>query len=118
MKTLSRLTISIVFIAIFFIIGCAGKPIKVGQIDQQFSNTKVDFTRGRSIEASASGFQLLLFIPIAINNRHERAYTLLRAQAGHDYITDINVQESWTYAFVGTVYKTTIKAMAYPQKPN
>lgn len=116
MKTLSKLAISVVFIAILFIIGCSGKPITVGHIDQKFSNTKVDFTRGRSIEASASGFQLLLFIPININNRHERAYSLLRAQAGHDYITDINVQESWTYAFVGTVYKTTIKAMAYPQE--
>ena len=116
MKTLSRLTISVVFIAIFFIIGCAGKPIKVGHIDQQFSNTKIDFTRGRSIEASTSGFQLFLFIPIGINDRHERAYTLLRAQAGHDYITDIKVQESWIYAFIGTVYKTTLKAMAYPQE--
>ena len=116
MKTLRRLIISVIFLAIFFTIGCAGKPIKVGSIDQQFSNTKVDFTRGRSIKASASGFQLFLFIPIRINDRHERAYTLLRERAGHDYITDIKVQESWIYAFVGTVYKTTLKAMAYPQK--
>ena len=35
---------------------------------------------------------------------------------GRDYITNIKVEESWTYAFIGTVYTTTIKAMAYPRK--
>jgi hypothetical protein len=116
MKTLSRLTIPVVFITILFINGCTGIPIKIGHIDQQFSTIKVDFTRGRSIEASANGFQLLLFIPISINDRQMRAYSLLRDQAGDDYITDIKVQESWTYALVGTVHKTTIKAKAYPRK--
>ncbi|MBU4257715.1 MAG: hypothetical protein KKI12_03320 [Proteobacteria bacterium] len=116
MKKLIRLTILVVFIAVFFIAGCAGKPIRVGTVDQQLDNTNIDFTRGRSISASASGFQLLLFIPININNRHERAYQILCGQAGNDYITDIKIQESWTYAFVGTVYSTTIKAMAYPRK--
>ncbi len=36
--------------------------------------------------------------------------------AGNDYITDIKIQESWTYAFVGTVYTTAYTAMAYPEK--
>ena len=116
MKKLSKFMIPVVFIAILLINGCTGMPIKVGHIDQQFRNEKIDFTRGRSIEASASGFQLFLFIPININDRQSRAYSELRYVAGHDYITDVKVQESWTYAFVGTIYKTTIKAMAYPRK--
>ncbi len=116
MKKLIRLTISLVFITVFFIAGCAGKPIRVGTVDQQLDNTNIDFTRGRSISASASGFQLLLFIPISINDRHERAYQILRGQASNDYITNVKIKESWTYAFVGTVYTTTIEAMAYPRK--
>ena len=115
MKNLIRLTMSIIFISVFFIAGCAGKPIKVGTVDKQLDNAKIDFTRGRSISASASGFQLLLLIPININGRHERAYQILRGQAGNDYITNVKIKESWTYAFVGTVYTTTIEAMAYPR---
>ncbi len=115
MKSLIKLAISVVFITFIFSIGCAGKPIRFGVVEQQ-DNINIDFTRGRTLSASASGFQLLLFIPININDRHERAYQILRGQAGNDYITDIKIQESWTYAFVGTVYTTTIKAMAYPRK--
>lgn len=116
MKILSRLSIAVVFAAVFLMTGCAGKPIRVGPVDQQMERTNVDFTKGRTISASASGFQLLLFIPININDRHESAYNILRGQAGNDYIADVQIQESWTYAFVGTVYTTTIKAMAYPRK--
>ena len=33
-----------------------------------------------------------------------------------EYITDIKVEESWTYGFVGTAYTTKITATAYPKK--
>ncbi len=90
----------------------------VGAVNQQggLDNLNIDLTRGRSLSASASGFQLLLFIPININDRQERAYQILRGQAGNEYITAVKIQESWTYAFVGTVYTTTLEAMAYPRK--
>lgn len=116
MKKSIRLAIAVVFIAVFLIAGCAGKPIKVGTVDQQFDNANIDFANGRQISASTSGFQLLLFIPISINDRHERAYEILMGQAGNDYITDFKIKESWTYALVGTVYTTTIEATAYPRK--
>jgi hypothetical protein len=58
----------------------------------------------------------LLFIPIGVNDRHENAYGQLLAQANGDYITDVNIEESWTYGFVGTSYTTTITATAYPRK--
>lgn len=94
--------------------GCAGKPITFKSVDPiSYADVK---DKGRTITASASGFQLLLLIPISINTRHESAYGQLLAQANGDYITDVKIEESWTYAFVGTVYTTTITATAYPKK--
>jgi hypothetical protein len=95
---------------------CSGAPIRTGVANQRIDTANIDYSKGRRVSASASGFQLLLLIPISINNRHERAYRELLAQAGSDYVTDIKLNESWTYALVGTVYKTTLEAMAYPQK--
>jgi hypothetical protein len=56
--------------------------------------------------------QLLLFIPIRVNNRMLRAYSALEAQAGGDFITDVQIQERWTYLFVGTNYCTALRAKA------
>jgi hypothetical protein len=36
-------------------------------------------------------------------------------QAGGDFISDVKVQESWTYGFIGTLYCTRLEAMAYPK---
>jgi hypothetical protein len=95
---------------------CSGTPVKTGASNARIDTANVDFSKGRKITASASGFQLLLFFPISINSRQERAFEMLLGQARGDYITDIKLDESWTYAFVGTVYRTTIEAMAYPVK--
>jgi len=104
------------YLLIVFFTGCAGTPIKFGGTHPNFDNTNVDFSKGKEIVSTASGFQLLLFIPININSRHEQAFQQLIGMAGRDYITDIKIEESWVYAFVGTVYTTTIKAMSYPRK--
>ncbi len=96
--------------------GCAGRPIHLDGDNQQVDLSSIDFTKGRDLSASASGFQLLLLIPININDRHERAFQMLRGQAGNDYITDIKIEESWAWGFVGTLYKTTIEAKAFPRK--
>ena len=116
MKTISRFTIVGFAMACLLLAACSGAPIKTGVTNQRIDTTEIDFGKGRKISASASGFQLLLLIPISINSRHERAYRILLAQAGSDYVTDIKINESWTYALVGTVYKTTIEAMAYTRK--
>ena len=114
---IQKIILSVFLIAVFSIAGCVGKPIKFKTADKQLDTAKIDLTMGRSISGSASGFQLLLLIPISINDRHERAYEILRGQAGNDYIANVKIKESWTYAFVGTVYTTTIEAVAYPRKP-
>ena len=115
MKMLKQL-LSVITIAVFgvWLSGCAGKPITFKSVDpKSYADVK---DKGRTITASASGFQLLLLIPMGINTRHESAYGQLLAQANGDYITDVKIEESWTYAFVGTVYTTTITATAYPKK--
>lgn len=101
-----------------FVTGCSGVPTKLslGTIDRMVDIKNCDLNRGRPITAEASGFQLLLLIPIGINDRQQRAYQLLRAEAGADYISNIKVQESWTYALLGTIYKTKMTAIAYPRK--
>ncbi len=91
--------------------GCAGKSVALGSAP----TASYDRTQGRPVSGSASGFQLLLLIPIQINDRHERAYESLLAAAGGDVVTDVRVQESWTYAVIGTIYKVQMDAVAYPR---
>lgn len=94
--------------------GCVGTPVTF----KSLTDVKYDATKGRTVSGSACGFQLLLFIPIKINDRYERAYAELLDDAGPGYyVTDIQVSESWKYGFVGTAYCTDLKATAYPQLP-
>jgi hypothetical protein len=95
------------------LIGCSGTPVQIQTASPKLYENFKD--KGKTITASASGFQLLLFIPIDINDRQQRAYQLLEAQAGEGYITDVKMKEEWTYAFVGTSYKTTFTATVYPK---
>lgn len=91
--------------------GCAGKSVALGSP----AGVSYDRTQGRSVSGWASGFQLFLLIPIGINKRHEKAYAALLAEAGDDYLTDIRVKESWTYALIGTIYRVELDGMAYPR---
>ncbi len=87
---------------------CVGAPARLG------SSSAAAPAQGtaREISGSSCGFQLLLFIPIAVNGRLAEANKELKAEAAGDYITNIRVEESWYYAFVGTGYCTTLKATA------
>ena len=87
---------------------CAGAPTSLGTR----VSTPLPDGPERVITAEACGFQLLLFIPININDRMQRANRALEAQADGAFITDVKVQESWAYGFVGTVYCTTLQAKA------
>lgn len=93
---------------------CAGIPITM---QNRVTGATVSGT-GRPISAEACGFQLLLFIPIGINDRLARAYGLLQAYAAGDPITNVEVQESWTYyGLVGTQYCTQLHATAIRSQP-
>jgi hypothetical protein len=91
---------------------CAGTPVSMGTRVTGPIPTGTE----RTITAEACGFQLFLFIPININSRAERAYQALDEQAGGDFITNVQVQERWTYGFVGTQYCTVLRAKAVRQK--
>jgi len=92
--------------------GCIGSKVHFEDIPV----AKVDMTRGRTVEGCTSGFQLLCLIPIGINGRQESAYWKLRRAAGNDFVTDIGVEESWTWAYIGTIHKTRLIGTAYPEK--
>lgn len=115
MLTSKRLFFSAIIFNIIFLVGCTGAPVKLG-VSKDFVRSDYDMQNSKKISVSASGFQLLLFIPIAINSRHVRAYAAIEKQAGDGLIGDVKVRESWTYAFAGTVYTTTIEANVYPRK--
>jgi hypothetical protein len=108
--------VKFIFLAVFavYLTGCSGKPITFNSVDPKLYAEQRG--EGRTISGEASGFQLLLFIPIGVNDRHQQAYDVLKGQANGDIITDIKITESWIYAFVGTIYTTKLTATAYPKK--
>lgn len=114
MKSMKQIVCNAICLATLAIVlvGCAGTKVNFDTPTVD----RLDLSRGRTITGTASGFQLLLFIPIGVNGRQAQAYERLKQAAGTDVITDIKITESWTYAFVGTVYHTTFTATAYPQK--
>jgi len=107
LSILSILTITL------FITGCSGRAIYIQSVPAKVYKNYTD--KPRIVSSSASGFQLLLFIPIETNTRQKRAYDMLKAQANGNYLSDVTIKESWTWAFVGTVYTTEMTAKVYPR---
>ncbi len=100
-------------IGILFIVGCTGKPISFKSVNPRLYQDIKD--KGITVVGEASGFQLLLLIPININDRHKRAYDKLLAKSNGGYITNVKIKDSWTYWLIGTEYSTTITATVYPR---
>jgi len=94
--------------------GCAGTPVTLGS--QPYAPPPAG-GQARDLSAKACGFQLLLFIPININDRQLRAYESLKKQAAGDYLTDLQWHDEWFYGFVGTGYCTTLTAKAIKAAP-
>jgi hypothetical protein len=100
-------------LSVVLLCACNGAPVKLGEVTDV---SKIDRNKGEMLESSAGGFQLMLFIPLGINSRYERAYADLKAQAGPDrMLSEVSVAEWWYYAVIGTVYETKRTAMAYPK---
>ena len=111
MRWFKNVVITVALVAAIASAGCHGTPVTI----ESPPNVSYDSSKGRLVSASATGFQLLLLIPISINDRHERAYEALQVQVGDDYLTDVKIQESWTYALVGTLYTVKMVGTAYPR---
>ena len=112
MTPMKKLTL--ILAAVVLLASCEGTPVRLDQPAGVASAQKFDMTQGRTVKAEGCGFQLWLFIPIVTNQRAAIAYRSLKAQAGNGYLTDIRVQETWTYAFVGTLYCTIMEGTVYP----
>jgi hypothetical protein len=95
-------------------VGCTGSPIRVGSVDPERGLTDFDLEHGRRVEAKATGFQVLLFLPIQVNSRHERAWQIILRQADRGHVTDVEIEEIWAWALVGTLYTTRIRATIHP----
>ncbi|MCU0858140.1 MAG: hypothetical protein MUC65_07045 [Pontiellaceae bacterium] len=95
-----------------FSFGCAGTKVHFDDapIDQ------LDLSQGRTVKAGASGLLLFHLIPIKINDRHAHAYGRLKDKANGAYLTDIKIQDSWKFVFIGEKHGTIITATAYPDK--
>lgn len=101
--------------AVLLLTACQGVPVNFSG-SAVTDRAQIDPYQGQRISAEASGFQLLVLIPININNRQQRAFEQLRKVAGDRLLTDIAITESWQWGFVGTVYTTRIDATAYPRQ--
>ena len=110
MKTLGRSIVVSALIA--SVSACVGSSVQLGNT----VTGPAPSGPAREITSSACGFQLLLLIPININDRMQRAYVGLQAQAAGDYITDVEIQETWGYRFIGTSYCTNMRAKAISTK--
>jgi len=99
-------------VAATLLAACTGAPVTLGTRVAGPIPAGVE----RTITSEACGFQLILLIPIGINGRAQRAYQALEVEADGDYITNVEVQERWTYAFVGTMYCTELRAKAVRPK--
>lgn len=111
MKTVfSILKPCIVICLSVLILACAGKTTRFNNEDP----SHFDMTRGGPVKAEACGFQLLSIIPIATNDRQQRAVNDLHNR-GDYYFGEIRVQEYWAWALLGTVHCTKILATAYPR---
>ncbi|MBU1053484.1 MAG: SHOCT domain-containing protein [Proteobacteria bacterium] len=97
-----------------FVFGCAGTPVHFSDAPLD----KLDLSRGRKVTAKAAGIHLFSLIPIGINERHLDAYEKLQIEAGNDYLTNIYIQDSWSWVVIGHKYSTTLTADAYPEKSN
>jgi hypothetical protein len=105
-KALTLLSAGVV--AVCTLASCSGTLVALGP----HGNLPPVTGTPRVVDASACGFQLLLFIPININDRMERAYKKLQQSAEGQPIVDIEVRERWTYWLVGTGYCTELRAKA------
>jgi len=110
MNTKPKSKIALVSLSfVILLAACSSGPVRL----HDNTSANIDLSQSRPISSRGCGFQLLLVIPISVNSRLERAYDSLARQADGWVIGDIQIQESWWYGYVGTIYCTHIKARAY-----
>ena len=99
----------VIFLTVFavYFTGCAGKPVSFTSVDPKlYADKKAE---GRTISGEASGFQLLLFIPMGLNSRSERAYeNALKSVPGATSLINVTYSEDWYWWIIGTAKSVTV----------
>lgn len=113
MKNIAKIS-ALFLTSTLLLASCGGVPARLGQPSEMTQGKKFDMKNGRTVSSQACGFQLFLFIPIVTNHRAAIASSSLQEEAGNGLLTDIRVKETWTYAFVGTLYCTVMEGTVYP----
>ena len=86
---------------------CTGHLVRIApQPPTQYATTT-------TARASACGLNLFGVIPIAVNDRAQRAYDAALKTAGGTGLTDVKVTERWYWVYVGNVYCTDIEGLGY-----
>lgn len=92
--------------------GCVGTPVHFADAPME----KLDLARGHKVIGKASSLLLFEVIPIGVNSRQSRAYERMKDEAPFEYLTDIKVQDSWKFVFIGFKFSTIMTATSYPAK--
>lgn len=109
MKTFNLLLIVLLLSAMQY--GCVSDQIKF----VNSSPKTLDMTSEKTISGKGSGLLLFGFLPMYINGRQQTAYEDMMVKVGSGYhVVDINVQDQWKWAFIGTKCSTIVTALAYP----
>lgn len=93
------------------LVGCTSTPVTIPTQPPLAKLEKDQRLVSFPVYSEACGFQLLLFIPINVNTRQMTAYQKLQFQAYGGTLSDIKMEESWFYGFVGTGYCTKFTAI-------
>ena len=86
---------------------CTGPLVKVAP------EPPTQYVTTTSGQGSACGFSLFGVIPIAVNDRAQRAYDEALKASGGTGLTDVNVTERWYWAYIGVVFCTDIDGVGY-----
>ena len=87
--------------------GCTGPLTKIAP------QPPAQYTTATTARGSGCGMNLFGLIPIAVNDRAQRAYDEALQTSGATSLTDVKVTERWYYAYVGDVFCTDIEGVGY-----
>jgi hypothetical protein len=94
------------FLATGLLLGCSGRLVNISPVPP------TGYSQVGQAGGTACGMLLLSMIPIAINDRVERAYARALGPGEATSLTDTSITESWYFALIGTVVCTRVEGVA------
>lgn len=87
-------------------LGCSGPPVNVSPVPP------TSYSEIGPASGEACGMIVLGLLPIAVNDRVERAYAQALALAEATSLTDTTLTESWYFAIIGQVVCSRVAGLA------